>query len=158
MSYLPPVVCRRAHVLFTLFVGGLMSYLRYMYLWLFAYSGVQHILCCVFVLFFFILCTLCCQFLWIVHFCLSLRYSLTFINSKYGNWEWIKISFNPWLYLSIHVQLSPLIIWPPILQWKNEKKHLKFGLIREMAFGWRGLIRKGLMYYKCNTLFHYTFN
>ena len=25
---LPPVVCRRAHVLFTLFVGGLMSYLR----------------------------------------------------------------------------------------------------------------------------------
>jgi hypothetical protein len=31
-----------------------------------AYSGVQHILCCVFVLFFFVLCTLCCQFLWIV--------------------------------------------------------------------------------------------
>jgi hypothetical protein len=30
MSYLPPVVCRRTHVLFTpscLFVGGLMSYL-----------------------------------------------------------------------------------------------------------------------------------
>jgi hypothetical protein len=43
------VVCRRAHVLFTLFVGGLMSYLRY--LCLFTYSGVQHILCCVFVWF-----------------------------------------------------------------------------------------------------------
>jgi len=43
-----------------------MSYLRY--LCLFAYSGVQHILCCVFVLLFFIWCTLCCQFLWIVHF------------------------------------------------------------------------------------------
>jgi hypothetical protein len=33
-------------------VGGLMSYLRY--LCLFAYSGVQHILCCVFVLFFLV--------------------------------------------------------------------------------------------------------
>ena len=45
-SSLPLVICRRVHVLFTLFV----------------YSGVQHILCCVFVLFVFILCTLCCQF------------------------------------------------------------------------------------------------
>ena len=62
-----------------------MSYLRY--LCLLAYSGVtvQHILCCVFVLFcFFILCTICCQFLWIVHFCLPLRYSLTF-NQKFFN-------------------------------------------------------------------------
>ena len=39
-----------------LFVGWLMPYSRY--LCLFAYSGVQHILCCVFVLFFFVLCTL----------------------------------------------------------------------------------------------------
>jgi hypothetical protein len=60
-----------------LFVGGLMSYLRY--LCLLTYSGVHHILCCVFVLFFFVLCTLCCQFLWIVHFWLPLRFSLTFI-------------------------------------------------------------------------------
>ena len=72
---LPLVVCRRAHVLFTLFVsvftssclqegscliyvicvclylqlfvGGHMSYLRQ--LCLFTYSGVQHILCCVLV-------------------------------------------------------------------------------------------------------------
>ena len=59
-----------------------MSYLRY--LCLFAHRGVQHILYCVFVLlclfsscvryvasfsvFFVVLCTLCCQFLWIVHF------------------------------------------------------------------------------------------
>ena len=50
------VVCRRAHVLFTLFVGGLMSYLRY--LCLFTYSGVQHILCCVFVWFCFVLCAM----------------------------------------------------------------------------------------------------
>jgi hypothetical protein len=42
-----------------------MSYLRY--LCLFAYSGVKHILHCVFVLFMFVLCTLCFQFPWIVH-------------------------------------------------------------------------------------------
>jgi len=58
-----------------LFEGGLMSYLRYMCL--VAHSGIQHILRCVFVLFFFVLCTLCCQFLWIVYFWLPLRYSLT---------------------------------------------------------------------------------
>ena len=44
----------RARVLFTLFV--------------FVYSGVQHILCCVFGLFVLVLCTLCCQYLWIVYF------------------------------------------------------------------------------------------
>ena len=54
-----------------------MSYLRC--LCLLAYSGVQHMLWCVFVLLFFVFCTLCCQFLWIVHFWLLLRYSLTFI-------------------------------------------------------------------------------
>ena len=37
-----------------LFVGWLMFYLRY--LWWFAYSGVQHILCCVFIMFVFVLC------------------------------------------------------------------------------------------------------
>jgi hypothetical protein len=44
-----------------------MSYLRY--LCLFAHSGVQHILRCVFVLFVFVLCTLCYQFLWIMSAC-----------------------------------------------------------------------------------------
>ena len=43
-----------------------MSYLRY--LCFLAYIGVQHILCCVFVMFAFVLRTLCCQFLWIVPF------------------------------------------------------------------------------------------
>ena len=52
-----------------LFVGGCMSYLRY--LCLLAHSGVQHIWCCVFVLFFFVLCGLCCQFLWIVLFLIA---------------------------------------------------------------------------------------
>ena len=54
-----------------------MSYLRY--LCLFEYGGVQHILCCVFALFVFVMCTQYCQFLWIVLFLLPLRYSLTFI-------------------------------------------------------------------------------
>ena len=54
------------------------------YLCLFAQSGVQHILYCVFVLFFFVLCTLCCQFLWNVYFWLTLRYSLTCIYSFSG--------------------------------------------------------------------------
>ena len=53
------------------------SYLRH--LCLLAHSGVQRILCCVFALFFLVLCAMCCQFLWIVHFWLPLQYSLTFI-------------------------------------------------------------------------------
>jgi len=57
------------YIYLQLFVGGLMSYLSYMCL--FAHSGVQHILCCVFVLFVFTLCTLCCQFLWIVYFLIA---------------------------------------------------------------------------------------
>jgi hypothetical protein len=48
-----------------LFVGGLMSYLSY--LCSLTYSGIQHILCCVLVWFFFDFCTICCQFLWIAH-------------------------------------------------------------------------------------------
>jgi hypothetical protein len=75
--------CRACSVrlYFQLFVGGLGSYLRY--LCLFAYSGIQHILWCVFHLFVFFLCTLCCQFLWIVLFLLHLQYSLTFIYLVY---------------------------------------------------------------------------
>jgi hypothetical protein len=58
-------------------LGGLVSYLRY--LCVFAYSGVRHLVFCVFVLFVFVVSTLCCQFLWIVLFWLRLRYTLTFI-------------------------------------------------------------------------------
>jgi len=42
------------------------------------------ILCCVFVLFFFVFFTLCCQFLWVVHFWLYVRYSLTFIEVQWN--------------------------------------------------------------------------
>ena len=82
-------------------VEELMSYLCY--LCLFAYSDVQDILCCLLRLVYpmlpvsldysfliapsvfsnvylsCVLCTLCYQFLWIVHFLLPLRYYLTFI-------------------------------------------------------------------------------
>ena len=56
------------------------------YLCLFAYSGVQHILCCVFALFFLVLCIRCCQSLWIVNFCFLLRYSLTFVYFDMGKY------------------------------------------------------------------------
>ena len=56
-SSLPPVICM-----------GFMSFLRYVCV--FAYSGV--------VFFSGVLCTLSCQFLWIIHYLLLLRYSLTF--------------------------------------------------------------------------------
>ena len=46
------------------------------YLCLFAHSGVTY---CVVFLFFFVLFTLCCPFLWLVLFWLPLQYSLTFI-------------------------------------------------------------------------------
>ena len=58
-SSLPPVVCRRAHVLFTLcsvrlylqlFVGGLMSYLRYV-LFVFTSSCLQEDSCLIYVMF-----------------------------------------------------------------------------------------------------------
>ena len=60
-----------------------MSYLRY--LCLFAYSAVQHILCCVFVLFALVLYTICCQFLWVVcFFIVPLLFSklINFVNEK----------------------------------------------------------------------------
>jgi hypothetical protein len=71
-SSLPSVVCRRAHVLFMLFVFVCASWCP------------RHIMFVCFVC--FVLCTLCCQFLWIVHFWLPLQYSLMFIN-KPSSWK-----------------------------------------------------------------------
>ena len=68
-----PTICS-VRLYLQLFVGGIMSYLRCLFL--LTYSGVQHILCCIFVLIFSVLWR---QFLWIVHFWLPLRYSPTFI-------------------------------------------------------------------------------
>jgi hypothetical protein len=47
---------------------------------LFVHSGVRHILCCVFILFVFVLCTICCQLVWIVHFVLP--------SSVFSNFYW----------------------------------------------------------------------
>ena len=92
-SSLPSVVCMRTHVL-----------LRY--LCLFSYAGVQHTFCCVFVLFFFALCTLCCHFLWIVHFWLPLQYSLTFMfKSRFQCVSLISTCFLPWYGLLVYVDL-----------------------------------------------------
>jgi len=59
-----------------LFVGGLMSYLRYLYF--FAYSGVQHILYCVFILFVFVLCLVYPMLLIFLVFCVVLLCVFTF--------------------------------------------------------------------------------
>ena len=65
-SSLLPVVCRTGG-------GGLVSYLRYLFL--LTHSGVQHILCCVFALFFLGF------FLYhMLAVSLDCRYSLTFIS------------------------------------------------------------------------------
>jgi hypothetical protein len=87
-SSLPPVVCRRARVLFMLsvFVAYIVVSSTYCVVSntlcrvKHILCRVKHILCPVCCLFFFVLCTLCCQFLWIIHVLLSLRYSLTFIH------------------------------------------------------------------------------
>jgi hypothetical protein len=84
-SSLPPVVCRRVHILLTLFV----------FVW---HSGVQHISCCVFLFCLVfcvpnvasfsglssscVLCTQCCQFLWIV--CLRLVFCVPNVASFSG--------------------------------------------------------------------------
>ena len=57
----------------------LLSYLRYLFVLV-----CRYILCCVFDLFFFVLCTLCCQFLWIIHFWMPLRHSISSIQYDYA--------------------------------------------------------------------------
>jgi hypothetical protein len=91
-------------------LGGLMPYIRYMCL--FAYNGFQHILCYVFALFVSVMCTLCYQFLWIVHFWLLLQYSLMFIFVMCTLWYqflwivhfWLPLQYSlMFIYSIIHV-------------------------------------------------------
>ena len=65
------------HHCLMLFVGWFMHYLRY--LCLFTYSGFQHMLCFVFVLFFFVMCPVLSVLL-DFPFYLPFRYSPTFIS------------------------------------------------------------------------------
>ena len=104
-----------------LFVGGLMSYLCY--LCLVAHSGVQPILCCVFLcsssscvtcfpLFFVVLCDLFCQFLWIVPSVFSNVYNDYLIK--------------PLFYFSLEeIALIWIAFLLTIVHFKNEKK-IKF--------------------------------
>jgi hypothetical protein len=62
--------------------GRPMSYLRYLYL--FAYSGVQHISCCVFVLFFFILSMLPVSLDWPFLIAPSV-FSIVYLSDDPGN-------------------------------------------------------------------------
>ena len=67
-------------------------------------SGVQYVLSCVFALFFFVLCTLCCQFIRIVHCWLPCRYSLFKTIQKTGEAQWQMIiweSFDVWIKLTM---------------------------------------------------------
>ena len=64
-----------------------------------AYSGVQCMLCCVFGLFYVVLCILCYQFPWNVHVVLPLRYSITFIF-----YIW---TFIVWFHFQLSSSLSP---------------------------------------------------
>ena len=92
------VICVCLCIMLQLFVGGLMSYIRYVCLSV--YNGIQHILCYVFALFFVVLCTVCCQFIWIVHFILPLRYSLRSMNCiAFGT-----IEFTPLFSVALVVQ------------------------------------------------------
>jgi hypothetical protein len=83
-----------------------MSYLRY--LCLFAYSGIQLILCYVFVFFSFVLCILCCQFLWTVYFWLPRRYSLTFICDSM---VFVAISFDKSYIFQFSSHYSTSMYW-----------------------------------------------
>jgi hypothetical protein len=83
-------VCRRAHVLFTLFVFVYVQWCS------------THLVCCAFVLFFFVLCTLCCQLLWIFQFWLIVRYSRTFVLSKLKHLEYHKLMPANWI-LNLHI-------------------------------------------------------
>jgi hypothetical protein len=99
---------RFVFIYFHLFVGRCMSYLRY--LRLFANSGVQHILCCVF----FVLPTLCCLFLWIVLFLLRFQVSKTCICTKpWQNIEAYLLIINASLtnWLDIPHKKLPMVKW-----------------------------------------------
>ena len=93
ISSLPPAVFRRAHILSTL-IG---------------YIGDQHILCCVFVLFFFVLGTLCWQFLLIVLFLIA----PSVFSNVYFSWQ-ETILHCVWFfvvhckYVQLHIQNSKI--------------------------------------------------
>ena len=87
-SSLSPDLFRRAHLSFTLIVFVLL-----------AHSGIQHILCCVFVLFFLVLCTMCYQFLWIVQCLLLFSSSCVQCVTSFSGLSSVHCSFSIFLVL-----------------------------------------------------------
>ena len=123
-----------------------MSYLCYL-CW-FAYSGV-HVYCVVFfVLFVFVLCTQCWQFLWIVHSWFPLWFSLRFIHYSLSCvlciqcWQflwivhsWFPLWFSP-TYISIYYSFCShiLIYRMKICLWRNKKSCLALVIINSNIF------------------------
>ena len=82
------------------------------YLYLFVYIGVQHMLCCVFILFFFILCTLCCQFFLDCPFWLPLWCSLTFIYLVFSMlpvFSGLSILIAPLVFSNVYLSCVPYV-------------------------------------------------
>jgi hypothetical protein len=104
----------------------------------FAHSDVQHILCCVLVLLFFVLCTLCCQFLWIIYFWSMI---LWLANGKHFL---LFIRHPPWY---SYVQSSPVIVLA-VIEWSKSSSawvfsHTRIWLIkcwRSMFLRWPRLL------------------
>ena len=120
-SPLPPVVCRRIYVLFTLFV--FVQHILTIWVWeegtayrsrppglTMVFGGVPVLLIvlafcvvlCLFLfvfVFVFVLCGWSCRFLWIIHSVLPFQFSLEFIHSKYHN---ILYKFNMIVNYTLH--------------------------------------------------------
>ena len=77
------VMCFIRNILYIqLFVGGLMSCLRFLCLFAWVVSNTYRVVLLFCLSLLCVLCTLCCQLLWIVHSWCPLRFSLTFIYTK----------------------------------------------------------------------------
>ena len=65
-------------------------------------SGVQYVLSCVFALFFFVLCTLCCQFLRVVNCPVDILCSKRYRKQGEAKWQMvISESFDVWIKLTM---------------------------------------------------------
>ena len=85
-----------------------MSYMSYVCLC--AYSGVQHILRCDFVLFFFVLCTLCCQCLFFCFLCLLAYGGVWHVLPTWVTW-WVYYKRQELLTLREHLGSFTVFYW-----------------------------------------------
>ena len=116
-------------------------------LWIFGGVRVAHLLgfpCCVFVVRFSSSCDLCaesCQCLWIVHYWLPLRFSLTFICSKIdGQCKQYRISFTSRIYALAIVFL--IYMWHLHGTKLIASKYFRYSQQREWVFLIRNRVQK----------------